>query len=130
LPKTTRDMSDRHESYIKKLIGGDITPGSGNQFNAQTDVKQPYKAQYYSFAADGKSTLAASITITLDMWEKLVEQAGHHEPLLPLRLYRNARLTESLDLVTLDFQLFAQILDDAQKYQETLKKASGLDIEI
>jgi hypothetical protein len=116
MPKTTRDMSDRHEAYLQKLFGGKIQRGSGNQFNGQMDVRQPRDQGYYAFALDGKSTKAASITITREMWDKAVEQAHAHEPGLPLRFYDNGRLTEALDLIALDLHTFGRILADANAY--------------
>jgi hypothetical protein len=111
-------MSDRHESFIQKLFGGRISPGSGNQFNNQADVRHAVRSQYYTFAADGKSTLGKSIGVSLEMWDKLVEQSHSLNPLLPLRFYHDWRLTKATDLVVLEAKTFADILADANAYRE------------
>lgn len=111
---TTRDMSDRHETYLADLLDGRTTRGSGNQWHDQTDGKHTLYEQMYAFAWDGKATMAKSISVSLKMWEKLVEQARPHLPALPLRFYQDARARKvTEDLIVIRLQDFADLLHDA-----------------
>jgi hypothetical protein len=116
---TTRKMSDRHEQDLVAILGGERTRNSGAVWSDQSDGHQTGLDQHYTFAWDGKSTLGLSIGVSRGMWEKLGEQSRGLEPLLPLRFYRDSRLTEvDVDLVALDLELFAQVLEDANKFRE------------
>lgn len=118
---STRKLSDRHEAYLADLFGGRVTLGSGNQWRDQTDVKQPHGSAHYLLAMDGKATLGKSIGVSREMWRKLVEQAGHFIPALPLRFYANEALTRvEVDLVAVEAHVFAEILEDANAYRASL----------
>lgn len=111
-------MSDRHETDLCAVLGGERTRNSGAVWSDQGDGHQTGLDQHWTFGWDGKSTLGKSIGVSLEMWEKLTTQSRGLEPLLPLRWYANARLTQvSLDLAVLDLETFSQILDDANKYR-------------
>jgi len=110
--KTTRQMSDAHEIFLADLIDGRRTPGSGNGFANQMDVRNDARRQPWSFAVDGKSTLSRSIGVSLTMWEKAEEQAHLERPALALRWYHNQRLRGSTDLVVISAQTFAQMLGE------------------
>lgn len=113
---TTRKMSDRHESYVADLLGGRQTRGSGNQWRDTADGKHPDGTVAYSFAWDGKSTHAQSASVSLDTWDKLVDQADDHMPLLPIRFYADKRLTMvRLDLAVVRLEDFAEILQEANE---------------
>lgn len=88
-----RRMSDKHEADLAEWFGGRVTPGSGNQFNRPMDGRQSHLNQSVAFAWDGKSTRGASISVTLPMWAKAIEQSHGERPLLPLRFYGDDRLT-------------------------------------
>jgi hypothetical protein len=112
MTKTTRDMSVRHVEHLAALFEGRCNRGSGNQAKDQMDGKQVYRSGQYVFAWDGKSTLGLSIGITRAMWEKAKEQAHWAIPILPLRFYANARLTDvDADLVVVE----ASVLADLQR---------------
>lgn len=114
---TTRDMSDRHEIDLVKLLGGRRTPGSGNQFNNQMDGRHRRYDDAYAFAWDGKATFGKSVGVTRDMWTKAREQAGAELPMLALRWYNNERLDVGLDLAVIDLHDFAELVEAARKYE-------------
>jgi hypothetical protein len=114
--KSTRDMSDRHEAFLAEIFGGRRTPGSGNQFSQQMDVRDSPSTPH-AMAWDGKATLGKSVGVTREMWEKARQQAGAQIPALALRWYSDERLTVAQDLVVLDAHDFAAILEDARQYQ-------------
>lgn len=116
---TTREMSDRHEADIAALLGGRVTVGSGNQHNDPMDGKHGYKEARYTFAWDGKCSLANSISVSIPMWQKAVDQARAFHPLLALRLWRDTRLTmTNLDLIAVEANTFAEMLEDANRVPE------------
>lgn len=115
---TTRKMSSRHEDDLVAVLGGERTRNSGAVWSDQADGHQTGSEEYWRFAWDGKSTLGESIGVSRKMWRKLEEQSRGLESLLPLRFYANTRLTEvDIDLVSLDVEIFAQILADANAYR-------------
>lgn len=117
---TTRDMSDSHENFLAQIFEGRKSRGSGNQFNDQMDGRNRFHETAFPLAWDGKSTLGKSVGVTMEMWEKAVEQAGAEIPVLALRFYTNDRLTAvGADLVTLSIHDFVEILDSARKHQAT-----------
>lgn len=117
---TTRKMSDAHEDWLVGVLGGRKTKGSGNQWHNPMDGRHSSMHQHYAFAWDGKATLAKSTSVSLAMWEKAREQASPEMPLLPLRFYANESLEVALDLVVLKATTFADLLDDANRYQAVL----------
>jgi hypothetical protein len=111
---TTRALSDRHEEFLAKLIDGRRTPGSGNGFANQADVRGDHRRQHYAFALDGKATEAKSITVKLSDWEKIVEQSHDEIPGLALRFYHDGSLRRSTDLIVIDAGTFADLLIDSR----------------
>lgn len=87
-----RKMSDRHEADLAEAFGGRVTPGSGNGFANQMDVRQSRYDTEVAFAIDGKSTRGKSISVTREMLDKAVEQAHGERPLIALRFYDDDRL--------------------------------------
>ena len=112
---TTRDMSDRHEDFLVDLLGGRKTRGSGNQFANPMDGRHNRYEDTMAFAWDGKSTLGNSIGVTRTMWEKAQEQALGERPMIALRWYLNERLTDAIDLIAIDANDFAELLDLARE---------------
>lgn len=114
----TRKMSDRHEEDLAELLGGKRTRNSGAVWSDQSDGHHLQSEEHWRFAWDGKSTLGKSIGITRDMVTKLRQQSRGLLPLLPLRWYRDNRLTGvDIDMVALDLETFVEILDDANLYR-------------
>lgn len=103
-------MAENHERYLAQVLGGRKAPGSGSGFANPMDGRQNRYNQACAFAWDGKSTLAKSIGVSLDMWEKAVEQAHGERPMLALRFYTSERLSVGLDLVTLKLDDFVEVL--------------------
>lgn len=118
MPKTTRDMSDRHEHDLLVVLGGKGTLNSGATWRDPADGHQTLEDQHYRFAWDGKSTVGKSIGVSLEMWAKAVAQSRNLDTLIPLRFYANTRLTEvAADLVVIDLDVLAQVLADANAYR-------------
>ena len=117
---TTRDLSDRHEEFIETLFGARRTRGSGNQFNDPADNRMSRgRHTPFAYAFEGKSTQRASMSLRLADWQKLVEQAHGLRPALAYRFYRDDNmLVPVLDLVTVEANDFAEILELASIYQE------------
>jgi hypothetical protein len=114
---TTREMSDRHERFLADLLDGQMSKGSGNQFNNPMDGRNN-RNQAHALAWDGKSTFAGSVAVSREMWAKAVVQSHDQIPMLALRFYNNYTLEPVRDLVVLDAHDFAEILADARQYQE------------
>lgn len=110
---TTRAMSDRHEDFLAELIAGRRTPGSGNGFANQMDVRNGPR-EPYALAVDGKSTRARSISFSLDTWNKAVEQAQGLMAALAFRFYHDDRLIRTTDFVMVDARFFGELLEAAR----------------
>lgn len=104
-------MGRVHEEFLVKILGGRKTKASGSQWTDQMDGRHGRHLQEFAFAWDGKSTLAKSIGVTRAMWEKAKEQAGGERPMLPLRFYNTEKLDVGLDLVVIDLNDFAEMLE-------------------
>lgn len=119
--RTTRKMSDRHEDDLVAVLGGERTRNSGAVWSDQGDVHQTGMEGYYRFGMDGKSTLGKSISISREMLEKLREQSRGLEPALPLRWYRDDRLTMvDEDWIAIELDTFAQMQADANAWRNHL----------
>lgn len=115
MSKSTRDMSERHETYLADLLDGRMTRGSGSTWHDKADGKHRVGTRTYAFAWDGKSTLGKSIGVSVEMWEKIVEDADSAIPMIPLRFYGDTRLTRvRLDLAVLELETLAELLEDAE----------------
>lgn len=110
---TTRSMSDEHEKYLAKVLGGRRTRGSGNQPANPMDGRHSGMVEPFAFAWDGKSTFGKSISVTEEMWLKAEEQCLDERPMLALRWYRTERLEVGLDLVTISLDDFLELRDAA-----------------
>lgn len=123
---TTRDMSNKHESFLQGLFGGRLTPGSGNGFANQMDVRND-REEPLPLAIDGKSTFGKSVGVTLEMWEKAVEQAGDLTPVLALRWYaKDNTLTSKRDLVVMDAHDFAEMVEVLREAVQQAQLADNL----
>ena len=126
--RPTRDMSERHESFLARLFGGRMTKGSGSHWTDQLDGKQARGSGEVVFAWDGKSTLGKSLSITEEMWLKAVEQTSAWEtPMLALRWYRNDRLTDvGLDLAVVTATTLANLQQDANEVVRLREEVTAL----
>jgi hypothetical protein len=113
--RTTRDMSDAHEETLVEALGGRRTPGSGNQFNNPADGRHNRYEDILAFAWDGKSTLGKSITIDLEMIEKIEEQSLGERPMIGLRWYATERLKVAKDWVAVPLDDFVELLEAARR---------------
>ena len=114
----TRKLSDRHEEDLLEVLGGTGTRNSGAVWSDSSDGHQTNLSGHYRFSWDGKATLGKSIGISREMLAKLREQSRGLLPLLPLRWYRDTRLTRvDEDWVALPLADFAEIVEDANAYR-------------
>lgn len=123
---TTRRMSDAHEIFLVDLFGGRRMRGSGNQFNGQMDGRHDHREESVAFAWDGKSTFGKSIGVSLEMWAKAVEQSHGERPMLALRWYGSERLNSVLDLVAVDAQDQAELLDRSRELDAVQERIEAL----
>jgi hypothetical protein len=111
-----RRMSDRHEEFVAKLFGSRRTPGSGNQWAKPADGRTDANQEEFAFAWDCKATMAASISISLEMWDKIKVQSHNERPMIPIRFYLNDRLTEYVDLGVVDLNDISAMREKANAY--------------
>jgi hypothetical protein len=119
--RTTRHMSGRHEADVAEALGGRLTRGSGCTAQDPTDVVS-LATDEFDWAADCKSTLAKSLSVTVATWNKLEKQADGRIALLPLRCYADDRLTyPAMDLVALSLEELADLLYWARMGKRSLR---------
>jgi hypothetical protein len=115
---STRDMSDKHEDFLAELLGGRKTRGSGSHWRDQMDGKNDQREQPHALAWDGKATQHASVGVSREMWAKACEQSGGLIPAIAIRFYSKGFLLKpELDLIALEANDFAAILEDARAAQ-------------
>lgn len=105
-----RRMSDRHEGDVAEMFGTRVNRGSGNQWAKPADGRMDSNQVPFAFAWDCKATMAASISVSLEMWDKIVLQAHNERPMIPLRFYLTDRLDTYRDLVVLDLNDVAELI--------------------
>lgn len=121
MPRTlSQQMSDAHEADNAEWIEGVLQKASGSQWHRQGDTKNGEHLVAFPITSDCKSTMGKSISITREMWAKIVEQTFNQNPALFLRFYRpdETRLTVDLDLAVVQAGLFTEILEKARKWEE------------
>jgi hypothetical protein len=115
---STRDMSDLHEDFLAELLDGRKTKGSGSHWRDQMDGKNNQHEQPHALAWDGKATQHASVSVSREMWSKACEQSGGLIPSIAIRFYSKGFLLKpELDLIALEANDFAAILEDARAAQ-------------
>jgi hypothetical protein len=114
-------MSDAHEDHLAQVFGGRKTRGSGNQWANQTDGRTNRHDIPFAFAWDGKSTRAASTTVSRADLDKVREQADGDRPILALRFYDDDRLRGSEDWVCLRLDDLAEMLMFIDVAQATIR---------
>src|ERR1700744_4762966 len=107
-------MSDAHEKFLADLLGGERQRNSGAVWSRPMDVRNDTDMGEFCFAVDGKSTFGESIGVSLNMWEKAVEQSHDLRPALALRWYSTWHLDVAEDLIVLSAQDFAALLEAAR----------------
>lgn len=107
-----RRMSDKHETDVAMWLGGRKSKGSGNQHNDQMDGRTNRYQNRFAWAWDCKATRGQSVSVSLKMLDKAIEQAGGERPLIPLRFYANDRLTEHRDVFVVDKDDFLELLQE------------------
>jgi hypothetical protein len=116
-------MSKHHEADVTDRLGGRQSRGSGNQWNGPMDGRQDRycESTAIAFAWDCKATRGESIGVGRRMWAKAVHQAGGERPCIPIRFYRNDRLTEvDPDLVVIEMADLQEMLDTIETLTEEL----------
>ena len=104
----------RHETDVAERLGGRKTRGSGSQWHDKGDGRNEHFGSF-PFAWDCKSTQRQSISVTLAMLEKIIEEAHGDRPALPLRFYSNARLDVAQDWIVVKLDDFTEILETARR---------------
>lgn len=110
-----RRMSDKHEGFLANVLRGRRSRGSGNQWRDQMDGRMDRHDHTVAFAWDGKSTLGQSMSVTVPMWEKAVDQAGLERPLIPLRFYHDPRLNTFTDLAVIKLADLLELIDAVER---------------
>lgn len=116
-----RKMSDAHEEFLAYVFGGRRTRGSGNQWNDQADGRMNRREAPVAWGWDGKSTRAASITITRNTLDKIVEQAGAERPMLAVRFYDDDRLRGFEDWAMVKVDDLVELLQTIDVLQATIR---------
>jgi|SRR6185437_3004675 len=115
----TVKMGELHVKALAGLIGGRVTPGSGNQWKDPIDARANHLDTEFAFAAEGKSTLGASISFSRALITKAREQAGGERPLIGLRFYGSEDLREiDEDWVAVQLADFGELLERAGRPAE------------
>lgn len=113
-----KEMGDAHEERLVEVLGGKQSRGSGNQWHSPMDGRHSRYTEEFAYAWDGKSTTTGTISVTIPMWEKAVEQAGGERPMLAFRWYPTERPTVSnrdgLDLACISLLDLSELLDAAR----------------
>jgi hypothetical protein len=120
-------MADAHEADMAEWTDGRLQKASGSQWHAQGDTKNGEFLVAYPITGDGKATMGKSISISRDMWKKIVAQTFNQNPALFLRFYQpgeNLR-TVDIDLAVTSVSLFTKILRDARKWQALEDAVAG-----
>lgn len=122
-------MSDKHEEFLTTVFGkhSKVMPNSGAGWAKQMDVRGSHTEEEFAFAVDGKSTFRESISVSLDMWDKIVEQSHNEIPALALRYYGTYQLDSKLDLVAVEAQQFKALLEMANENEDLRKKIEELE---
>lgn len=116
--RPTTDMSSNHEAYVNDLFGFTPSPGSGNRENRPLDGRHNPGDMHFAFGADCKSTLGKSLSVTLDGWAKLRDQAHNLRPMMPLRFYTTGDLTQvRYDLAVVELDDLVELWGDAESFQ-------------
>ncbi|GAA1978948.1 hypothetical protein [Kitasatospora viridis] len=111
-------MGNGHEQHVADRLGMRRSRGSGNQWRDPIDARHNRLDTEYAFAADAKSTLAKSLSVSLAMWHKAVEQAGGERPMLALRFYTDRTLADvHADLAVSLLDDFADLLGAARLWE-------------
>ena len=125
-------MSDAHEEFLTEVFGphSTIMPNSGAGWAKQMDVRGKHREEEFAFAVDGKSTFRESIGVTIPMWTKAVEQSHNERTALAFRWYADYQLTSKLDLVAVEAQDFAEMLEAANERNELIEEIQKLQQEL
>jgi hypothetical protein len=122
---TTQRMGELHEEHTAEVLGGRKTKASGSQWTDPADGAHHHD-DLFAFRWDGKSTKGKSISVTIDMLEKIIEQAGGERPALPLRWYGNDALTEVLhDWIAVKDVDFSELLAAAKAWAKVLRRLNN-----
>lgn len=113
--RTTREMSDAHEKAVCEALGARRCAGSGNQPANPMDGRQNRYTSPVAFAFDGKSTFGATVSVTLPMWDKAVDQAQGERPMIAMRWYATRRLGVRLDLVAITLEDMSELLERSDR---------------
>lgn len=112
IKKTNKELSVEHETDIAKWYMGKRSASSGAQdadrgdvrFEIGVDINSDGEwCDIYKYTGECKATRANSISINLDVWKKITQEAAEQDrrPCLFLRFYDNGS-GRKVDLVVRD----------------------------
>lgn len=81
-----------------------------------------------AFRWDGKATRSKSVSVSLAMWDKAVQQAHAERPLLALRFYFDDRLRGFLDLMTIRGDDMVELLERSRRLDDLEAALDGQDV--
>jgi hypothetical protein len=114
-------LARQHEDDLAEALGGRRSRGSGNQFNAQMDGRTSRHVVPFAWAWDGKCTRGNSISVSMPMWSKAIEQAQGERPMIALRFYEDDRGRNYTDLVTISLDDLREMLQMIDVLQATVR---------
>jgi hypothetical protein len=119
-------MSQQHEAAAAALVGGERSPGSGNQWKGPADGRSSRIKNEYGWVLECKATCGQGIEITRRIIDKLAGQAEGERPLILMRWYADESLEGvSHDLAAMTWADFREVMDDNASLRERLAQAES-----
>lgn len=108
-----KKLADQHEVDVAELLGGRKTKSSGNQWNDPADGRTDRRDVEFAFAWDCKAAMpeTKSVSVTREMLNKIIEQAGGERPAIPLRFYDTWRGEVDHDWVVIRLDDLAEMTE-------------------
>ena len=114
-----KKKAEKREDKKAKETGGAKQPMSGGFKTAGGDVRESPSTVLSTFLWDDKFTENKSFRITLEMWEKLRDEAYSQNNLPALEIAIDPpRLKEPLELVVLEKEDFEELRQNAKKGED------------
>jgi hypothetical protein len=111
-------MGKAHEAHLCEVFGYRQVKGSGSQWNDQMDARGDSREEAVAFVFDGKSTRAASMSITREMLDKAREQCSAERPSIAVRFYDDDRLKGYDDWDLIQENDLLELLDRSSRLSE------------
>lgn len=118
-------LANLHEEFIASVLRGRKTKASGSQWNDPGDGRHNRHNHLtpFAFGWDCKCAMPGtkSISITRDMLDKIIEQAGGERPMIPLRFYATERGAVQYDWLAMPVSDLVEMIE----YMEDLVRQLG-----